>query len=128
MAFEQNIHATEVFFVLLLLLASYMVWRLKWTAYGFICLVLSLLVGCFVWQSYTSYVLVDADSVRWLSMPVTTLTAAPYSEICRVWVSPVGTWRYAQAFMSGLVFFALLQLVGWLWRKRRLALSGCPTE
>lgn len=123
-AFEQNVHLVELFFVLVLLAFSYLLYRVKWTAARFVSIVLAFAAGYVAWCNYIAYAMVDPDLVRWLPIPVTALTAAPYSEICRVWVFPVTTCRFSTSFFTALFVFAFLEVICRLWKKRQKALAA----
>lgn len=110
-AFESNVHFAEAFFVVVLLLLSFLLYRFCWTVKRVIALLLSFSLGYIIWESYIGYTSLDPDSVRWFVMPIKTVAAARYSEICRVWVFPLTTWRFASSFIAAIAFFLVLEAV-----------------
>ncbi len=128
-AFEKGYQITAYLFPLINAALAVPIFLLPWTRVRIVILLGALIAGCIAWESYPSYVaLLPSTEERWWSHPVRSVTAAPYSEIARVFIAPLLEWRSGCTMAAFACTYLACEMISYAVRFARRASNSTKVK
>lgn len=114
-AFEANYQLTYIVIFAVAAILTALLYLLPWSRWRFILLLVAAFAGFIAWDQYPSYYTqIASTSERWWPHPVSSVSAAVFSDIARDYIAPLLSWQSGCAMAAGGAVYLLGELIAGL--------------